>query len=567
MDEHNQNPAEFERHLTSLLPVLVVFLISIGATYAAWRYENDRIAESAQIQFEKTSENIRSDVFATMKAYAQFLRGGVGLFHASENVSRSDWAKYVADLSFGETYPGIQGISYNPVLRGNTAVRQFQDNIRATDDPNFTVRPLTDLDLAVPILFLEPDTPNNAPAIGFDIYSEPLRQAAINQAIATGQISMTAKIKLVQDNAKPNKEAAVLLMLPVYQSGQMPADASARTDATRGVVVSVFRIFDVMQNVMQRHKSGFGDNIAVTLTDGTLKTNDAILYASHPADAAPIAPRNTYEAQIILFGQIWTMQMASTRTYEEQVRTTSPSIVLAAGLFVSLLLTALAWVQVVRLRDSEVAAVAAKNNEKHVQLLLHEVNHRAKNMLALIRAIARQTASSDPENFANNFAERVESLGASHDLLVANAWQGIIVTDLVTSQLAHFDALFDNRIKMSGPPIKLNAVAAQNIGMALHELSTNASKYGALSVVTGHINIDWRMIEDEDGIKQFTMKWTETGGPSVSVPDRPGFGSIVLGDMIKSNLSATVKTEYAPNGVRWMITCPLSTCIDTALAS
>ena len=567
MNEQNQNPAKFEQRLASLLPVLVVFLISIGATYAAWRYENDRIAESTQIQFEKTSENIRSDVFATMKAYAQFLRGGVGLFHASENVSRSDWAKYVADLSFGETYPGIQGISYNPVIRGSTAVRQFQDHIRATDDPNFTVRPLTDLDLAVPILFLEPDTPNNAPAIGFDIYSEPLRRAAINQAIATGQISMTAKIKLVQDNAKPNEEAAVLLMLPVYQSGQIPADASARTDATRGVVVSVFRIFDVMQNVMQRHKSGFGDDIAVTLTDGTLQADDANLYASHPADAAPIAPRNTYEAQIILFGQIWTMQTASTRAYEEQVRTTSPNIVLGAGLLVSLLLTALAWVQVVRLRDSEVAAVLAKNNEKHVQLLLHEVNHRAKNMLALIRAIARQTASSDPENFANNFAERVESLRASHDLLVANAWQGIIVTDLVTSQLAHFDALLDNRIKMSGPPIKLNATAAQNIGMALHELSTNASKYGALSVVTGHINIDWRVIKDDDGIKQFTMKWTETGGPAVSVPDRPGFGSIVLGGMIKSNLSATVKTEYAPTGVRWMITCPLSTCIDTALAS
>jgi PAS domain S-box-containing protein len=130
-----------------------------------------------------------------------------------------------------------------------------------------------------------------------------------------------------------------------------------------------------------------------------------------------------------------------------------------------------------------------KAREEQVQLLMREVNHRAKNMLSLVQAIARQTAARESEDFIGCFTERIQALAANHDLLIRNEWQGVDVEDLVRAQLAHFADLVGSRIALRGPKVHLNAAAAQAIGLALHELATNAGKYGALSVDSGHVDV------------------------------------------------------------------------------
>lgn len=545
-----------------MLPVTLVLLLSLGITYAGWRYELRRTDEATHVRFTQASRSVQNDVIATMRAYAQFLRGGVGLFHASDSVSRDDWRRYVADLAFAETYPGIQGISFNAVLRSDAETAALQAKIRTTGDPDYTIRPPTDFPLSVPIVYLEPMTPQNVPAIGFDIYSEDRRREAIDRAIRTGQIHMTAKITLVQESDQ-DVQAGVLLMLPVYDGAVMPLSPDARADNVNGMIVSVFRVENLMQHVMERHTSDYASEIAFVLSDGSSGDADSILFESHPSlkDAARHA-QNTYADQFNMFGQVWTLTATSTTSYEARLRQSSPAIILGLGILVSLLLTALAWAQGLRARASETAAIQAKQNERHVEMLLHEVNHRAKNMLAVIKAIARQTALNDPAAFKASFAERIESLASSHDLLVANAWKGIMLDELVESQLAHFKQLLGNRISVHGPPVKLHATAAQNMGMALHELSTNAAKYGALSQKTGQIAIEWDVTEDGDGVSQFAMSWTETEGPTVQMPDRKGFGTIVLGAMVRSNLQAQVDTEFTAKGIIWRMSCPLSACAE-----
>src|SRR5262249_20571817 len=123
----------------------------------------------------------------------------------------------------------------------------------------------------------------------------------------------------------------------------------------------------------------------------------------------------------------------------------------------------------------------SKQAQEKVQLLMREMNHRAKNMLTLVQAIANQTAAHDPERLIERFTERLQALAANQDLLVRNAWRGVNLGDLVRTQLAHFTDYLDSRIALRGPQLQLNAAAAQAIGLALHELATNASKYGALS--------------------------------------------------------------------------------------
>src|SRR5215831_1893384 len=143
-------------------------------------------------------------------------------------------------------------------------------------------------------------------------------------------------------------------------------------------------------------------------------------------------------------------------------------------------------------------------------------------MLSIVQAIARQTAAGEPEDFVGRFTERLQALAANQDLLVRNEWQGVDVDDLVRAQLAHFADLVGSRIAVHGPKLHLNAAAAQAIGLALHELTTNAGKYGALSTNTGRVAIHW----GTEG-ETLTMSWTERDGPPVSAPKRRGFGTVV----------------------------------------
>ena len=126
-----------------------------------------------------------------------------------------------------------------------------------------------------------------------------------------------------------------------------------------------------------------------------------------------------------------------------------------------------------------------KRQEEQIKLLMSEVNHRSKNLLTLVLAIARQTVATTPDDFIDRFQERILALSASQDLLVRNKWKGVHLDRLARSQLAHFGDLIGTRIEISGPPLLVSAFAALTLGMALHELATNAGKYGALSPMEG----------------------------------------------------------------------------------
>ncbi|HWJ17163.1 MAG TPA: PAS domain S-box protein [Geobacterales bacterium] len=202
-----------------------------------------------------------------------------------------------------------------------------------------------------------------------------------------------------------------------------------------------------------------------------------------------------------------------------------------------------------------------KRQEQKVALLLREVNHRAKNMLALVQAIASQTAVPQGSEFVERFSERLAALAASQDLLVMSGWQGVNARKLVRSQLSHFEELIDDRIKLAGPPLNLSAAGAQAIGMALHELATNAGKYGALSNSTGRIEIAWRL-DRKAHSDQFTLSWVEAGGPPVFPPKQSGFGTTVIEAVPRMELDAEVTLVYAPEGLCWRLECPAERVLE-----
>jgi PAS domain S-box-containing protein len=192
-----------------------------------------------------------------------------------------------------------------------------------------------------------------------------------------------------------------------------------------------------------------------------------------------------------------------------------------------------------------------KQHEEKEHLIMREMNHRAKNMLGLVQAIARQTVTRNPEEFIERFSERIQALSANQELLVRDEWTGVETEDLVRAQLAPFADLIGTRIAVHGPKLRVRAAGAQAIGLALHELATNAGKYGALSTDTGRVDIGWATDGDT-----FTMSWGERGGPPVSAPKRRGFGTVVMQEMVEDSVDGTVDLDYFPSGVTWRLSCP-----------
>lgn len=201
-----------------------------------------------------------------------------------------------------------------------------------------------------------------------------------------------------------------------------------------------------------------------------------------------------------------------------------------------------------------------KEQEARIRLLMRELTHRSKNLLSVIQAIMRQTASNSLSiaDFEERFTARLHSLAGSHDLLVREDWQGASMRELVRSQLGHYSDGDNPQIELIGEAMQIPPDAAQHIGMALHELATNAAKYGALSTPAGKINISWRTLPAADGTPICHLCWEESGGPPVERPSRRGFGRVVIERTVARALQGEVSIDYAPTGLRWSLEYPRS---------
>jgi PAS domain S-box-containing protein len=196
-----------------------------------------------------------------------------------------------------------------------------------------------------------------------------------------------------------------------------------------------------------------------------------------------------------------------------------------------------------------------KQFERLQQLLIRELNHRVKNTLATVQSIANQTVhrAKSPDEFASSFGGRLQALARTHALLTQSSWQGAELAAIVRDQLPLIDTE-DERISFSGPVVMLNAQAALHLGLVLHELATNAIKYGALSARRGRLSIKW-MVRSEGG-RHLVLQWQERGGPKISVPQSRGFGTSLIEKSLEAHGGIT-SIHYEAEGVTCEIMLPL----------
>jgi PAS domain S-box-containing protein len=197
-----------------------------------------------------------------------------------------------------------------------------------------------------------------------------------------------------------------------------------------------------------------------------------------------------------------------------------------------------------------------KRLEEVQRTLSREVNHRSKNLLAVVQSIIRYTVGHSPEqDFVRRINERLRALSANQDLLIESSWRGADMANLVESHLANVERIALDRVSISGEPVFLVPTAAQALGMALHELATNAVKFGALSDGTGRVAISWQLEPAGDG-HTLVVSWQEAGGPAVALPEYAGFGTTIIERITGESLGGRVNTIYAPTGLTWELRAP-----------
>jgi PAS domain S-box-containing protein len=195
-----------------------------------------------------------------------------------------------------------------------------------------------------------------------------------------------------------------------------------------------------------------------------------------------------------------------------------------------------------------------KRAEEHQRILVAELDHRVKNVLATVSAVAGQTleTSSSMSHFVAALDGRIQSMAATHELLSTHQWRGMSMAELVRREFAAYAG--SNNTKIDGPDVMLSAEAGQAMGMVIHELVTNAAKYGALSDQSGRVSVRW--YQNLNGSAQLILVWQETGGPRVESPMKTGYGTGVIRDLIPYEFGGTVDLAFAPAGVRCRLEIP-----------
>lgn len=312
------------------LAVLLVF------TAAAFHQVKQDSENNAREKFEAREAVIIDAIDVRMAAYIQALRGGLGLFRSSGDVSQDDWRIYVSSLNLNQTYPGIQGIGYSAWVPGPER-DAFEARMRSQGFEDFAIRPAGEREIYSSIIMLEPFDDRNRQAFGYDMYSQETRRHAMELARDSGEVAISGKVILVQEISS-DVQAGFLMYLPHYGNILTPTMLADRRANSAGFVYSAFRMRNLMEGILG---PGLPD-VHLDIYDGDEVREEALMYNSQGtlSDDGAVFERIRH---ITIAQRQWTLRIASLPEFEKQLDPQKSYIVLIAGIFTSLLVFGILW--------------------------------------------------------------------------------------------------------------------------------------------------------------------------------------------------------------------------------
>ncbi len=388
---------------------------------------------------------------------------------------------------------------------------------------------------AVPVTFLEPDTLRNRRALGFDMYSEKMRRSAMGEAERMARPIASGKVVLAQEGA--SQAPGFLIYMPVFET------TTGRT-SLKGFVYSAFNAQVFLTSVLQTETT---DNLKIQIYDGVVR-KDRLLAGSSLTGAEDVQVQESF----VIAGHRWVLVIS-----RAGAAALSPLaiVTLLFGLAAAGLLALVAQILTQQAREDGARLSWFEEQNAIRDSLTRELNHRVKNTLAnvlSIVALTRRRASTIDE-FAEGLDGRIRALSATHDLLTQSDWGPTPIAAVIEAELAPYAREGGPFIERTGPQIDLAPSDALSLGLAIHELATNAAKYGSLSVPGGKLMVEWK----QAGPAQAKIEWTETDGPPVPAQRGRGFGMDLIEKIVAHELQSPVKMDFAPEGLRCTLVVPV----------
>jgi two-component sensor histidine kinase len=514
-----------------------IFLLGIAITclsvFAIERGEEQR----EQVMMNRTAIAMASALERRASVNASYLRAGAALFSTVGRVDMATFGRFVAELRLDADYRGAEGYGWAPVLNARE-VAEFESDLGRYRVAEMEVQPTLEeepRDTLVPIALLQPDTARNRRAIGFDMYSEPIRRAAMDEAERTMRPTASGRVVLVQEG--DGFAPGFLIFMPVF-------DTSSGERQLKGFIMSPFNAQDFLASAAELvDRKGLG----VRLYDGN-PDEDNLLGSLEGDELSGEILQQT--VRVANRDMTLVIQAAGSG-----VLSPMSLITLLFGLAVaSLLMIVTRLLTQQALEDQRSLNWFAEQNSIR-NSLTRELNHRVKNTLANVLSIVALTRrrAHDVEDFADGLDGRIRALSATHDLLTQSEWGTTPIAAVVGAELAPYAHDESHRVVCEGPTVELAPNDALSLGLALHELATNASKYGSLSTEGGTVSVTWELAADNLA----RLHWAESGGPPVPQQRQRGFGTDLIEKIVAHELRHPVELVFAPEGVRCTLLVPV----------
>jgi signal transduction histidine kinase len=358
--DETAHAGRLERLLSRPAAAWLLLCAALALTALAWHVSLDVARQEAMARLARHTDELHARLSRRLDAYEALLRGGAGLFAAQGgSVSRASWKRFVDGLSIPLHYPGVQGLGVSQWLGPAAAVPGHEREVQGEGFPSYKLRPAGERAAYSAVVFIEPFTPRNQRAFGFDMFSEPTRRAALERARDEAQVAMSGVVRLLQEDDQ-QVQSGFLLYLPLYRGGSAPATVAARREALWGWVYAPFRVGDLMTGALDLPTSG----LDFTLHDGREATGQNQFYDSRQTVAEPAhaTAESTALVRPLRFGgHDWTVAYWP-RDADAAPDTLLPTLVAAAGLTIDLLLFGMLWLlgRRKRLIEREVSRRAAE---------------------------------------------------------------------------------------------------------------------------------------------------------------------------------------------------------------
>ena len=520
---------------------LLVMAITVTSVFGIERGETKR--DEAEIN--RLTMAMASAIERRAFSSTSYLRAGAALLSTQDEVTGTLFRRFVEELRLDSNFRGAEGIGWAPSITA-PEVPAFEErlsegrvsDVRITPSPAAQLRPIF-----VPILYLKPDTLRNRRALGYDMYSEPVRRAAMDLAEREQRPIASGRIVLVQEGN--GEEPGFIIFMPVFDTG-------GSGEELKGFIYSPFNGQQFLASAAELVSY---DGLSARLYD--VEGGERSLLAQLPGWRNSA---NVVEREVEIANRDMLLVVESGR---DEALSMMSMITLLFGLAVASLLMLVARLLAQQaMEDSRSLDWFAQQNSIR-DSLTRELNHRVKNTLANVLSIVSLTRrrASDLDEFAEGIDGRIRALSATHDLLTQSEWGTTPIRSVVEVELAPYSRNAEHEVVLDGPDVDLAPNDALSFGLAIHELATNAAKYGSLSVDGGRVEVQWVKVNE----RLAKVEWTERGGPTVVKPERRGFGTELIEKIVAHELRHPVELVFDERGVCCTLLVPVRQPSEFAL--